>query len=66
MDERYNNTNGSFAANKEQLVDDFYQRLVESYGYSRSQIARRVYISDRSVADIAVWRSEDEKAQGLR
>ena len=65
MDERYKNTNGSLAVNKEQLVDDFYQRLVESYGYSRSQIARRVSISDRSVADIAIWRSEDEKAQGL-
>lgn len=63
MDERYKNTNGSFAVNKERLVDDFYQRLVESYSYSKSQIARRVSISDRSVADIAIWRSEDEKAQ---
>ena len=65
MDERYKNTNGSLAVNKEQLVDDFYQRLVESYGYSRSQIARRVSISDRSDAVIAIWRSEDEKVQGL-
>lgn len=65
MDERYNNTNGSLSANKEQLVDDFYQRLVESYGYSKSQIARSVSISDHTVADIAIWRNGEEKALGL-
>lgn len=66
MDQLYKNTNGKgLAANKERLVNDFYQRLVESYGYSESQIARCVSISDHAVADIAIWRSKEEKAQGL-
>lgn len=66
MDQLYKNTNGKgLAANKERLVNDFYQRLVESYGYSESQIARCVSISDHAVADIAIWRSKKEKAQGL-
>lgn len=66
MDQLYKNTNGKgLAANKERLVNDFYQRLVDSYGYSESQIARRVSISDHAVADIAIWRSETEKRQGL-
>ena len=65
MDERHKNTSSNLAANKEQLVNDFYQRLMESYGYSESQIARRVSISDHTVADIAIWRSKEEKAQGL-
>ena len=65
MGERHKNTSSNLAANKEQLVNDFYQRLVDSYGYSESQIARRVSISDHAVADIAIWRSETEKRQGL-
>ncbi len=65
MDERHKKMNNSLVANKEQLVNDFYQRLVKSYGYSESQIARRVSISGHSVADIAIWRSNEEKTKGL-
>ena len=65
MDERHKNSSSNLAANKEQLVNDFYQRLVDSYGYSESQMARRVSISVHAVADIAIWRSEEEKDKGL-
>lgn len=52
------------AISKEQLVANFYQRLIDSYGYSKDQMAMNVSISNHTVADIAIWRSEEEKRQG--
>ena len=49
---------------KSQLVENFYQRLLDSYGYSKNQVAKNVSIFSHSVADIAIWRSEEEKIQG--
>ena len=50
--------------NKMQLVENFYKRLIESYGYSKNQIAKNVPISNNSIADIAIWRNAEEKIQG--
>ena len=50
--------------NKRQLTESFYHRLVESYGYSPDQLAFDVPVSSTAVADIAIWRSIDEKKLG--
>ena len=50
---------------KRQLTEAFYHRLVESYGYLPDQLEFNVKISTSSVADIAIWRSADEKKMGL-
>ena len=50
--------------NKHQLTTSFYHRLVESYGYSPDQLAFDVPVSSTAVADIAIWRSIEEKNQG--
>lgn len=50
--------------NKRQLTESFYQRLVESYGYSLDQLAFDVPVSSTAVADIAIWRSIEEKKLG--
>lgn len=50
--------------NKRQLTECFYHRLVESYGYSPDQLAFDVPVSSTAVADIAIWRSIEEKNQG--
>lgn len=47
------------------LVDAFYQRLITAYGYSDEQLGRGVAIGEEAKADIAIWRSKDEKEQGL-
>lgn len=50
--------------NKRQLTESFYHRLVESYGYSPDQLAFDVPVSSIAVADIAIWRSIEEKKLG--
>lgn len=50
---------------KRQLTEAFYHRLVESYGYLPDQLEFNVKMSTSSVADIAIWRSADEKKMGL-
>lgn len=50
---------------KRQLTEAFYHRLVESYGYLPDQLEFNVKMSTTSVADIAIWRSADEKKMGL-
>ena len=50
---------------KQQLADAFFQRLVDSYGYLPEQMEFNVAVSPTSVADIAIWRSPDEKKSGL-
>ena len=50
---------------KQQLADAFFQRLVDSYGYLPEQMEFNVAISPTSVADIAIWRSPDDKKSGL-
>lgn len=47
------------------LIDAFYQRLITAYGYSKEQLGRGVTIGADAKADIAIWRSEKEKKQGL-
>jgi type I restriction enzyme M protein len=50
---------------KQQLADAFFQRLVDSYGYLPEQMEFNVAVSLTSVADIAIWRSPDDKKSGL-
>ena len=50
---------------KQQLADAFFKRLVDSYGYLPEQMEFNVAVSPTSVADIAIWRSPDEKKSGL-
>lgn len=50
---------------KQQLAETFFQRLVDSYGYLPEQMAFNVKVSPTSVADIAIWRSPDDKMSGL-
>lgn len=50
---------------KQQLADAFFQRLVDSYGYLPEQMDFNVAVSPTSVADIAIWRSPDDKKSGL-
>lgn len=47
--------------NKQQLVDDFYQRLIEVYNYTPAQLATGVKVSSTVIIDIAIWRSEADK-----
>lgn len=47
------------------LSDAFYQRLIDVYGYVPEQLGRDVCVGNNAKADIAIWRSEDEKEQGL-
>lgn len=47
------------------LADAFYQRLIDAYGYVPEQLGRDVSIGASGKANIAIWRSEEEKAQGL-
>lgn len=50
---------------KQQLSDAFFRRLVDSYGYLPEQMEFNVAVSPTSVADIAIWRSPDDKKSGL-
>ena len=50
--------------NKRQLIESFCHRLIKSYGYSPDQLAFDVPVSSASVADIAVWRTIEEKNLG--
>lgn len=50
---------------KQQLADAFFQRLVDSYEYLPEQMEFNVAVSPTSVADIAIWRSPDDKKSGL-
>lgn len=51
--------------NKQQLAETFYHRLVDTYGYSPEQMEFNVKVSASSIADIAIWRSSDDKKSGL-
>lgn len=46
------------------LIDAFYQRLIDAYGYVPEQLGRNVSIGSSGIADIAVWRSGEEKTKG--
>lgn len=50
---------------KQKLAETFFQRLVCSYGYLPEQMDFNVKVSPTSVADIAIWRSPDDKKSGL-
>lgn len=50
---------------KQKLAETFFQRLVDSYGYLPEQMEFNVKVSPTSVADIAIWRSPDDKNSGL-
>ena len=50
---------------KRQLAETFFQRLVDSYGYLPDQMEFNVKVSPSSIADIAIWRSPDDKKSGL-
>ena len=50
---------------KLQLAKTFFQRLVDSYGYLPEQMELNAKVSPTSVADIAIWRSPDDKQAGL-
>ena len=63
MGNRYKMDKSPLTISKGQLVENFYQRLLDSYGYSKNQMAMNVSIFGNSVADIAIWRSEEEKIQ---
>lgn len=47
------------------LTEAFYQRLIDAYGYIPEQLGRDISIGVNAKADIAIWRSETEKVQGL-
>jgi hypothetical protein len=64
MDNQRKTGKSILTISKSQLVENFYQRLLDSYGYSKNQVAKNVSIFSHSVADIAIWRSEEEKIQG--
>ena len=50
---------------KKELAETFFKRLVDSYGYLPEQMEFDVKVSPTSVADIAIWRSPDDKKSGL-
>lgn len=50
---------------KKELAETFFQRLVDSYGYLPEQMDFDVKVSPTSVADIAIWRSPDDRKSGL-
>ena len=64
MENHRKSVKSNLTISKGQLVEKFYRRLLESYGYSKNQMATNVSIFNHSVADIAIWRSEEEKIQG--
>ncbi len=64
MENQCNTNNSPLTFTKMQLVENFYKRLLESYGYSKNQIAKNVSISSHSIADIAIWRNTEEKIIG--
>lgn len=47
------------------LTEAFYQRLIDAHGYIPEQLGRDISIGVNAKADIAIWRSETEKVQGL-
>lgn len=50
---------------KQKLAETFLQRLVDSYGYLPEQMELNVKVSPTSIADIAIWRSPEDKKSGL-
>ena len=64
MENQRKTGNDTFTISKTQLIENFYQRLLNSYNYSKNQIAKNVPISNHSIADIAIWRNGEEKTQG--
>lgn len=50
---------------RQKLAEAFFQRLVDSYGYLPEQMEFGVKVSPTSIADIAIWRSLDDKKSGL-
>ena len=56
MDNQRKTGKSTLTISKNQLVENFYQRLLDSYGYSKNQVAKNVSIFSHSVADIAIWR----------
>ena len=65
-----NNTNivsmrADINQSKQKLAETFLQRLVDSYGYLPEQMEFNVTVSPTSIADIAIWRSPEDKKSGL-
>ena len=65
-----NNTNivsmrADINQSKQKLAETFFQRLVDSYGYLPEQMEFNVTVSPTSIADIAIWRSPEDKKSGL-
>jgi type I restriction enzyme M protein len=50
--------------NKQSLANDFAKRLTDTYGYTVGQIGFGVDVAADSKADIAIWRSAEEKEIG--
>ena len=48
---------------EKRLVDSFYHRLIEHYGYVVSQMARDVSLGNGLHADIAIWKTAELKAK---
>lgn len=46
---------------KERLVEDFCKLLTANYGYSENQLGLDVNMGRGAVADIAIWKSKEEK-----
>lgn len=52
--------------NKQDLIEDFCQRLILSYGYAEDQIGRNNVYSNLGInADVVVWRSGYDKVSGV-
>lgn len=51
--------------NKQTLVDDFCQRLMDSYDYQDGQLGRNVPLCAGVNADIAIWKSTGSKNKGF-
>jgi len=50
---------------EEKLKQEFIIRLVNIYGYSLNQIGQDIKIKKRYKADIAIWRSANDKAKNV-
>ena len=50
---------------EKRLVDSFYRRLIEHYGYVVNQMARDVSLGNGLHADIAIWKTAELKAKNL-
>lgn len=48
---------------EEKLKQEFISRLVNIYGYSLEQLGQDIEIKKRYKADIAIWRSKNEKSK---